>query len=87
MEEPTARSHRIACLKLTLFLLSVWAFVSFGCSILLRSWMDGNLPSVGSVPFGFWMAQQGYILCFVLLLVVYAVCMRRLDNKHGYTEE
>lgn len=45
------------------------------------------MPSIGSVPFGFWMAQQGSIICFVLLLVVYAVCMRRLDNKHGYDEE
>jgi len=87
MEKNNARSHRIACLKLTLTLLAVWAFVSFGCSILFRSWMDANMPMIGSVPFGFWMAQQGSIICFVFLLIIYAVCMRRLDGKHGFSEE
>ena len=80
------RTHRRACLRLTLSLLAVWFFVSFGCAILFRDWMDTNLPSIGSAPFGFWMAQQGSIICFVVLLIVYAVLMNRLDNKHGYTE-
>ena len=87
MEKPSTRSHRIACLKLTLTLLGIWAFVSFGCSILLRPWMDANLPMIGNAKFGFWMAQQGSIICFVVLLIVYAVCMRKLDEQHGYSEE
>ena len=49
--------------------------------------MDANFPSVGGAPFGFWMAQQGSIFCFVIILVAYAVLMNRLDKKHGYTEE
>lgn len=81
------RAHRRACLKITLSLLAVWFVVSFGCAILLRDWMDANLPSIGNAPFGFWMAQQGSIICFVLILIVYAVLMNRLDKKHGYTEE
>lgn len=81
------RAHRRACLKITLCLLAVWFFVSFGCAILLRDWLDTNLPSIGNAPFGFWMAQQGSIVCFVLILIVYAVLMNRLDKKHGYSEE
>jgi putative solute:sodium symporter small subunit len=42
---------------------------------------------VGTAPFGFWMAQQGAILCFIAILVVYAVWMKRLDAKFGYSEE
>ena len=81
------RTHRRACLRLTLSLLLVWFLVSFGCSILLRDWLDANLPAIGNAPFGFWMSQQGSIICFVLILIVYAVLMNRLDKKHGYSEE
>ena len=61
--------------------------VSFVGGILLRDWLDANLPSIGSAPFGFWIAQQGSIICFVLILISYAVLMNRLDNKHGYWED
>ncbi|MFO8026545.1 MAG: DUF4212 domain-containing protein [Opitutales bacterium] len=87
MQNDNARAHRKACLRITLALLGVWFFISYGCSILLRDWLDANFPSVGSAPFGFWMAQQGSIIGFVLILVVYAFLMNRLDNKHGYLEE
>jgi putative solute:sodium symporter small subunit len=86
MNNTSPRSHRVACLRLTLALIAIWFFVSLGCSILLRSWMDAHMPSIGNAPFGFWMAQQGSIICFVLLLIVYAVLMYRLDSKHGYVE-
>lgn len=86
MPDSPAHAHRAACLRLTLFLLAIWFGVSLGCSIILRTWLDTNLPPVGNAPFGFWMAQQGSIICFVLLLIVYAVLMHRLDTKHGYTE-
>jgi len=33
------------------------------------------------------MAQQGSILCFVILLVVYAYQMNKLDDIHGFSEE
>lgn len=81
------RAHWSACLKITLSLLVVWFIVSFGTAILLRDWCDANLPSIGNAPFGFWMAQQGSIIMFVLILIVYAWLMNRLDRKHGYSEQ
>ena len=81
------RAHRRACGRLTLVLLAVWFFISFVCAILARDWLDANVPAVGNAPFGFWMAQQGAIIGFVLILIAYALLMNRLDNKHGYTEE
>jgi putative solute:sodium symporter small subunit len=41
---------------------------------------------VGTAPFGFWMAQQGSIICFILILIAYAVLMKRLDSKFGYAD-
>ncbi len=80
-------AHRKACLKIVFSLLAVWFSVSFGCGILFRDQLDTHAPHIGTAPFGFWMAQQGSIICFVLLLLIYAVLMNRLDAKHGYTED
>ena len=60
--------------------------VSFGCGILFRDWLDANMIKIGNAPFGFWMAQQGSIICFVLLLIAYNILMNRLDAKFGYEE-
>jgi putative solute:sodium symporter small subunit len=87
MSSENPPSHRRSCLRLTLLLLAFWFVASFGSGILFRDWLDANFPSVGHAPFGFWMAQQGSIFCFVLLLIVYAVLMNRLDKKHGYGGE
>ncbi|MEM8736532.1 MAG: DUF4212 domain-containing protein [Planctomycetota bacterium] len=73
-------------LKITLSILAIWAAISLGCGILFREFLDKTVPSVGGAPFGFWMAQQGSILGFVLLLVGYMVAMNRLDHVHGYDE-
>ena len=80
-------SYQRSCLWLVSGLLLIWFVVSFGCGILFRDWLDANFPTIGNAPFGFWMAQQGSIISFVLLLITYAVVMSRLDAKHGYSED
>jgi putative solute:sodium symporter small subunit len=81
------KAYARASLKILGVLLSIWFFASFGCGILFREWMDEHLPPVGTAPFGFWMAQQGAIICFILILIAYALLMKRLDAKFGYDEE
>ncbi|MDQ8182445.1 DUF4212 domain-containing protein [Pelagicoccus sp. SDUM812005] len=73
--------YRKASLRVIFVLLPIWFFVSYGCGILFRDWLDANAPRVGNAPFGFWMAQQGAVICFVIVLVVYAAWMNRLDRK------
>jgi putative solute:sodium symporter small subunit len=89
MEETNTARGRYwqANLKCVGVLLSIWFFVSYGCGILLRDWLDANFPNVGTAPFGFWMAQQGAIICFVLLLVSYAFWMKKLDAQFEVDEE
>jgi len=68
---------RIMCV-----LLLVWAAVSFGCGILLADWLNQyRLPFTG-FPLGFWFAQQGSIVVFVLCILVYCISMNRLDKRH-----
>ena len=61
-------------------LLIVWGFVSLGCSILFVPLL--NNISLGAVPLGFWMAQQGSIFTFVILIFIYAIQMDKLDRKY-----
>jgi putative solute:sodium symporter small subunit len=71
-------------LKLMAILLTVWALVSFGASIVFVEQL--NAVSFLGVPLGFWFAQQGSIVVFVLLIFVYVKMMDRLDAKYGITE-
>lgn len=67
-------------LILVTVLLSVWAIAGFGLSIFLIK--TANQFEIGSVGFGFWMAQQGSIFVFVVLVLVYAFAMDWIDRKH-----
>ena len=73
-------------LRLIAVLLSIWAFVSFGCGILLAPWLNGFKLPLTEYPLGFWFAQQGSIYVFVLLILVYVVAMNRIDRRFGVDE-
>lgn len=81
------RRYFKSSLTVIAWLLPIWFIVSYGCGILFRDWLDANAPKIGNAPFGFWMAQQGSIICFVILLVVYAAWMKRLDRKYREAEK
>ena len=38
-------------------------------------------------PFSFWMAAQGALIVYVLIIWFYARYMNRLDQEHGVAEE
>lgn len=74
-----------ANLRLMGILLAIWALVSFGFGIFLRPLLDKI--SLGGAPLGFWFAQQGSIIVFVVLIFVYSHLMAKLDAKYGSPEE
>ena len=61
-------------------LLTIWAFVGLGCGVLFADWL--NQFKLGGFPLGFWFAQQGSIIVFVLIILVYALALNRLDAQH-----
>ena len=67
-------------LAILAILLPIWALVSFGVSILWVDWFDQF--SFGQFKLGFWMAQQGSIYTFLVLVFVYVIAMNRLDKKY-----
>ena len=78
--------HWSKSIKIVSFIFAVWFILSLGCGVLFREFLDANFPNIGGAPFGFWMAQQGAIIGFLVLLVVYMVLMNKLDSQHGYDE-
>lgn len=63
-------------------LLSIWAVAGLGCGIVFADALNAfTLPGTG-YPLGFWFAQQGSIVVFVLLILIYALIMNRLDRLH-----
>lgn len=62
-------------------LLIIWAIAGLGCGVLWADFLnEWSLFDTG-YPLGFWFAQQGSILIFVLLILIYAVAMNRLDRR------
>jgi putative solute:sodium symporter small subunit len=70
-----------ANLRWLALLLSIWAFVSYGCGILFVDFLDQfKLPGT-NLKLGFWFAQQGSIYCFILIIAAFVLIMNRLDKK------
>ncbi len=74
-----------ANVRIIVWSLVVWALVSFGFGILLRPLL-ASIP-VGGSDLGFWFAQQGSIIVFLILIFNYAFQMNRLDRKFGVDEQ
>mgnify|MGYP002619824007 CR=1 FL=1 len=71
--------------RLIVVLLVIWAAVSFGAGILFVEQL--NTISFFGLPFGFFMAQQGSIFVFVVLIFAYAIGMDRLDRRYHADED
>jgi putative solute:sodium symporter small subunit len=66
-------------------LLTIWFAVSYVCGILLANQLDAY--RIGGFPLGFWFANQGSLVTFVVLIWVYVGLMDRLDIKYGVQQD
>lgn len=69
-------------LNITAILLGVWFVVTFVVTYFAR---DLNFNFFGW-PFSFWMAAQGALVVYVLIIWYYARYMNQLDQEHGVAE-
>lgn len=70
-------------LRITSILLAIWFFVTFVIGYFAR---DLNFTFFGW-PFSFWVAAQGALIVYVLIIWYYARHMNRLDRAYGVDEE
>ena len=83
-DKPDNNAYWSANLRLVTFCLVIWALASYGFAILLRPLLSGI--AVGGTDLGFWFAQQGSILVFLVLIFFYAIRMNKIDKDHGGDE-
>ena len=69
--------------RITAALLAVWFAVTFGVAYFARE-LNGI---VLGWPFSFWVAAQGALIVYLLLICLYARWMARLDAEHGLAED
>lgn len=74
-----------ANIRILTILLSIWFIVSFGGGILFVDQL--NQIKLGGFKLGFWIAQQGSIYTFVVLIFVYVRLMNKLDQKFNFNEK
>lgn len=65
--------------------LVVWFIVSFGFAILLRP-LFADIQ-VGGSDLGFWFAQQGSILFFLVIIFFYSWRMNKIDHQFDVDDE
>ena len=84
MNEQERRDYWRRNLRLMAVLLTVWALVSYGAGIVFVEVL--NKIEIIGFPLGFWFAQQGSIITFVILIAVYVTRMDKLDAEFGIDE-
>lgn len=70
-------------LRITSILLAIWFVVTFVVAYYAR---ELNFTFFGW-PFSFWVAAQGALIVYVLIIWFYARYMNRLDQAYGVHEE
>ena len=81
----SGQAYWAANVRIITVCLVIWALASYGFGILLRPLVSGI--AVGGTDLGFWFAQQGSILVFLVLIFFYAWRMNKLDREHGVDEQ
>jgi uncharacterized membrane protein len=90
-------------LRYLFILLAIWFISSFVLGILLVDYLDGvkktdngiveNPDSIfhgfrlGGFKLGFWIAQQGAIYVFLVIIAIYVWLMNKLDKEFNIEEK
>lgn len=69
-------------LRITGILLAIWFVATF-----VMGWFARELNTITFIgPLGFYMAAQGSLIIYVLIIVFYARHQNKLDNEYGVQE-
>jgi putative solute:sodium symporter small subunit len=66
--------------------LGIWLFFGYIIHMFVVPLNKIIIPVLG-FPLGFYMAAQGSLIAFVVMLFVFARQQDRIDREHGYAED
>lgn len=70
--------------RLMWIMLALWLFFSFIIHMFVN---DLNTIVILGFPLGFYMAAQGSLIAFVVMLFVFARLQDNIDREEGFAEE
>lgn len=70
--------------RLTWIVMMIWFFVTYVAAFFST---ELNSIIIFGFPLGYYMAAQGSLIVFVILIFFYAARMNKLDKKYGVEEE
>ena len=70
-----------ANIRVVLTLMGLWFL--FGCVLSIFAVDALNTFKLGGFPLGFWMAQQGNTIAFIVIVFCYVFIMKRLDEGYA----
>ncbi len=84
MDQSKLREYWRKNLTYVVILLCIWGLVSYVLGIFFVKPL--NAISLGGFPLGFWFANQGSEVIFVILIFVYVGLMSKLDREYDVHE-
>ena len=72
--------------RLMLTHLGIWFFFGFVIHMFVKPLNNIVIPILG-FPLGFYMAAQGSLIVFVVMLFLFARQQERIDQEFGFAEE
>ena len=85
--DKSASAYWAANIRVITICLVIWGLVSIGFAIVFRPLLAMLPITIGGTDLGFWFAQQGSILTFIVLIFYYTWYMNRLDKEFGVEED
>ncbi len=86
MQPDNVERHWSATRGLMFVMLFLWIFFSFGIHWFVKDLNTIIIPVLG-FPLGFYMAAQGSLIAFVVMLFVFASAQEGVDRKYGMAED
>lgn len=90
MSQPDSKENEVAhwnkTTKLMFQHLGVWLFFGYIIHMFVEPLNKIIIPILG-FPLGFYMAAQGSLIVFVVMLFMFAKQQDQIDRDHGYAEE
>jgi putative solute:sodium symporter small subunit len=84
MSKQNTEAHWAKTSKLMIVMMVLWAFFSFFVHMFV---VQLNGIKIAGFPLGFYMASQGSLIAFVIMLFWFAKAQNNIDQEFGMAED
>ncbi len=84
MDTGNVKAHWADTQRLTYIMVGLWVFFSFVIHMFSATL---NKIVILGFPLGFYMAAQGSLIIFVIMLFWFASAQDKVDRRYGFAEE